>query len=132
MLRKPEPRVRKTDSSTRAPAALACRLRVRYPGIRNRLAALIALDGCGSTVARDAHPAGTKECPVMAVKVYLGYAQAAHGEMTYEEADAFHVTAGGFLLIQHQHSGEQKDLAVFAPGAWLHAEVVREPAPGSR
>ena len=36
----------------------------------------------------------------MAVKVYLGYAQAAHGEMTYEEADAFHVTAGGFLLIQ--------------------------------
>ena len=71
MLRKPGPRVRKTDSSTRAPAALACSLRVRYPGIRNRLAALIGLDGCGSTVARDAHPACTKECPVMAVTVYL-------------------------------------------------------------
>jgi hypothetical protein len=65
-------------------------------------------------------------------KVYLGGAQAGHSEMTYEEADAFSVTAGGFLLIQRQHSGEQKDLAVFAPNAWLHAEVVREPAPGSR
>jgi hypothetical protein len=94
--------------------------------------ALIALDGCGSTVARDAHSAGTKECPGMAVKVYLGGAQAAHSEMTYEEADAFSVTAGGFLLIQRQHSGEQKDLAVFAPNAWLHAEVAWEPAPGSR
>jgi len=62
----------------------------------------------------------------MAVKVYLGGA-AAHGEMTYDEADAFSVTAGGFLLIQHLHSGDQKDLAVFAPNAWLHAEVV--PAP---
>ncbi len=68
----------------------------------------------------------------MAIKVYLGCAQAAHSEMTYEKADAFSVTAGGFLLIQRQHSGEQKDLAVFAPGAWLHAEVAREPAPGSR
>jgi hypothetical protein len=47
--------------------------------------------------------------------------------MTYEEADAFNVTSGGFLLIQRQHAGEQKDLAVFAPNAWLHAEVVREP-----
>jgi len=35
MSRKPGPRVRKTDSSTRAPAALACSLHVRYPGIRN-------------------------------------------------------------------------------------------------
>lgn len=52
--------------------------------------------------------------------------------MTYEEADAFSVTAGGFLLIQRQHSGEQKDLAVFAPSAWLHAEIVREPASGSQ
>jgi hypothetical protein len=73
----------------------------------------------------------------MAVKVYLGKvyvggARAAHSELIYEEADAFSVTAGGFLLIQRQHSGEQKDLAVFAPSAWLHAEVVREPAPGAR
>ena len=59
-------------------------------------------------------------------------APAAHSEMTYDDADAFSVTAGGFLLIQRQYSGEQKDLAVFAPSAWLHAEVVREPAPGSR
>ena len=71
-------------------------------------------------------------CPVMAVRVYLGGAPAAHSEMTYDDADAFSVTAGGFLLIQRQHSGEQKDLAVFAPSAWLHAEVVREPTPGSR
>jgi hypothetical protein len=68
----------------------------------------------------------------MAVKVYLGGAPAAHSEITYEEADTFSVTAGGFLLIQRQHSGAQKDLAVFAPNAWLRAEVVREPAPGSR
>ena len=68
----------------------------------------------------------------MAVKVYLGGAPAAHSEVTYGEADAFSVTAGGFLLIQRQHSGEQKDLAVFAPTAWLHAEIVREPAPGSQ
>lgn len=68
----------------------------------------------------------------MAVKVYLGCAPAAHTEMTYDDADAFSVTAGGFLLIQRQHSGEQKDLAVFAPTAWLHAEVVQEPARGSR
>ncbi len=68
----------------------------------------------------------------MAIKVYLGCDPAAHSEMTYEEADAFSVTAGGFLLIQRQHSGEQKDLAVFAPSRWLHAEVVREQAPGSR
>lgn len=67
----------------------------------------------------------------MAVKVYLGGATAAHSEMTYGDADAFSVTAGGFLLIQRQHSGEQKDLAVFAPTAWLHAEIVRESAPGS-
>ena len=51
--------------------------------------------------------------------------------MTYPDADAFSVTAGGFLLIQRQHSGEQEDLAVFAPSAWLHAEVVPEPATGS-
>ncbi len=68
-----------------------------------------------------------KECLIMAVKVYLGGAPTAHSELTYEEADAFSVTAGGFLLIQHLHSGVQKDLAVFAPNAWLHAEVVREP-----
>jgi hypothetical protein len=68
----------------------------------------------------------------MAVRVYLGGAPAARSEMTYDDADAFSVTAGGFLLIQRQHSGEQKGLAVFAPGAWLHAEGVREPAPGSR
>ena len=63
----------------------------------------------------------------MAVKVYLGGAPAARGEITYEEADTFSVTAGGFLLIQRQHSGAQKDLAVFAPNAWLRAEVVWEP-----
>jgi hypothetical protein len=68
----------------------------------------------------------------MAVKVYLGGAPAARSEMTFEEADAFSVTTGGFLLIQRQHSGEQKDLAVFAPAAWLHAEIVREPASGSQ
>ena len=68
----------------------------------------------------------------MAVRVYLGGGAAAHSEMTYDDADAFSVTAGGFLLIQRQHSGEQTDLAVFAPSAWLHAEVVLKPAPGSR
>ena len=51
----------------------------------------------------------------MAVKVYLGGASAAQSTITYEEADAFSVTAAGFLLIQRKHSGEQKDLAVFAP-----------------
>jgi len=34
-------------------------------------------------------------------------------------------------LIQPQHSGSQKDLAVFAPNVWLRAEVVPEPAPGA-
>ena len=68
----------------------------------------------------------------MAVKVYLGGAPAGQGEMIYEQADAFSVTAGGFLLIQRQHSGAQKDLAVFAPNAWLRAEVVPEPASGSQ
>ncbi len=68
----------------------------------------------------------------MTVKVYLGCDPAAYSEITYDQADAFSVTAGGFLLIQRQHSGEQTDLAVFAPSGWLHAEVVREPAPGSR
>jgi len=67
----------------------------------------------------------------MAVKVYLGGAPATRSEITYEEADTFSVTAGGFLLIQRQHSGAQKDLAVFAPNAWVRAEVVREPTPGS-
>ena len=67
----------------------------------------------------------------MAVKVYLGSASAAQGEITYDQADSFSVTAGGFLLIQRQHSGAQKDLAVFAPNAWLHAEVVQEPPLGS-
>jgi hypothetical protein len=73
-----------------------------------------------------------KEFPVMAVKVYQGGPPAGRTEMVYEEADAFSVTAGGFLLIQRQHSGSQRDLAVFAPSAWLRAEVVPEPAPGSR
>ena len=68
----------------------------------------------------------------MAIKVYMGSALAAHSDITYDEADAFSVTAGGFLLIQRQHSGEQKDLAVFAPDAWLHAEVVRKPQLGSK
>ena len=68
----------------------------------------------------------------MAIKVYMGSALAAHSDITYDEADAFSVTAGGFLLVQRQHSGEQKDLAVFAPDAWLHAEVVRQPQLGSK
>jgi hypothetical protein len=68
----------------------------------------------------------------MAVKVHLGGAPAAPGEIIYEEADAFSVTAGGFLLVQRQHSGEQKDLAVFAPHAWLHAEIAQDPASGSQ
>ena len=67
----------------------------------------------------------------MAVKVYLGSASAAQGEVTYDQADSFSVTAGGFLLIQRQHSGAQKDLAVFAPSAWLRAEVVQQPRLGS-
>jgi hypothetical protein len=71
-----------------------------------------------------------KECPIMAVRVYLGGPPPAHSELTYDEADAFSVTAGGFLLIQHLHSGDQRDLAVFAPNAWLHAEVVPEPRGG--
>ena len=68
----------------------------------------------------------------MAVKVYLGSASAPLNEVTYDQADAFSVTSGGFLLIQRQHSGAQTDLAVFAPTAWLHAELVQEPQPGSR
>jgi len=48
----------------------------------------------------------------MAVKVHLGGAPAGHGEMIYEQADAFSVTAGGFLLIQRRHWGAQEDLAV--------------------
>ena len=92
----------------------------------------------------------------MAVKVYLGGAPAPHSEMTYDEADTFSVTAGGFLLIQRQHTGAQMDLAVFAPDVAASAfkmaacgllgptitmvsipsrcvaEVVRDPAPGSR
>jgi hypothetical protein len=83
------------------------------------------------TVARDDIRA-CEGLPVMAVKVYLGGGSAAHSEMTYEEADAFSVTTGGFLLIQRQHSGDQKDLAVFAPHAWLHAEIVRDPPSGSQ
>ncbi len=66
----------------------------------------------------------------MAVKVTLSDAVPTQSEMVYEEADAFNVTAGGFLLIQRQHTGKQTDLAVFAPHAWLHAELVREPPPG--
>jgi hypothetical protein len=63
----------------------------------------------------------------MAVKVYLGNSPAAHSEITYDDADAFSVTSGGFLLIQRQHSGVQKDLAVFAPSVWGYAEVVQAP-----
>jgi hypothetical protein len=63
----------------------------------------------------------------MAVKVYLGGDLAAQTEVTYDQADAFTVTAGGFLLIQRHHSGAQKDFAIFAPNAWRHAEVVQEP-----
>lgn len=66
----------------------------------------------------------------MAVKVYLTIG-AAQNELIYEHADAFSVTTGGFLLIQRQHSGAQIDLAVFAPGAWLHAEVLQQPPLGS-
>ena len=77
------------------------------------------------------HPPACEGLLVMAVKVYLGSSSAA-SEMTCEEADAFNVTSGGFLLIQRQHAGEQKDLAVFAPNAWLHAEVVREPQSPAR
>ena len=62
----------------------------------------------------------------MAIKVYLGGDLAAQTEVTYDQADTFTVTAGGFLLIQRHHSGTQKDLAVFAPNAWRHAEVVQE------
>ena len=64
----------------------------------------------------------------MAVKVYLDPASAADGEITYDDADAFSVTSGGFLLIQRHHSGTQKDLA---PSVWRHAEIVQEPQPGS-
>jgi hypothetical protein len=68
----------------------------------------------------------------MAVKVYLGSTSAAQSEVTYDEADAFSVTASGFLLIQRQHSGAQKDIAVFAPNAWHHAEVVQKPRQGQQ
>jgi hypothetical protein len=68
----------------------------------------------------------------MSVKVYLDGASTAQSEMTYDQADAFSVTAGGFLFIQRQHSGAQKDLAVFAPNAWLHAELVQEPRQASK
>jgi hypothetical protein len=53
----------------------------------------------------------------MAIRIYLSCRPAALSDMTFDEADAFSVTAGGFLLIQRQHSGEQKDLAVFAPNS---------------
>jgi hypothetical protein len=67
----------------------------------------------------------------MAIKVYLGTISAAQNEITYDDADAFSVTSSGFLLIQRKHSGVQKDLAVFAPNVWRHAEVVQEPQPGA-
>ena len=82
-------------------------------------------------MARTEHPHACEGSPVKAVKVYLGSASAAQGEVTYDQADSFSITAGGFLLVQRQHSGTQKDLAVFAPHAWLRAEVVQEPRPGS-
>jgi hypothetical protein len=50
-------------------------------------------------VAGIGYPAAYEGCPVMAVKVYLSGALAARSEMTYEEADAFSVTSGGFLLM---------------------------------
>jgi hypothetical protein len=68
----------------------------------------------------------------MAVKVYLSGDLAAQSEVTYDLADTFTVTAGGFLLIQRHHSGTQKDLAVFAPTAWRLAEVMQEPRQGSK
>jgi len=68
----------------------------------------------------------------MAVKVYMGGGSAAQSEVTYDQADTFTVTAGGFLLIQRHHSGAQKDLAVFAPNAWRHAELMQEPRQGSK
>lgn len=68
----------------------------------------------------------------MAVKVYLGGDLAAQSQVTYDQADAFTVATGGFLLIQRLHSGTQKDLAVFAPGAWRHAELVRDPQQDSK
>lgn len=68
----------------------------------------------------------------MAVKVFVRSAAAAQSEVTFDEADAFSVTAGGFLLIQRQHTGAQRDLAVFAPHAWHHAEVVPERRRDSR
>jgi hypothetical protein len=70
--------------------------------------------------------------PVMAVTVYLDPASAGNGEITYDDADAFSITSGGFLLIQRQHSGAQKDLAVFAPNVWRHAEIVQERGQGSK
>jgi hypothetical protein len=83
------------------------------------------------TLAPDDHPFAQRTA-AMAVKVYLGTASGAPDEITYDDADAFSVTSGGYLLIQRQHSGAQKDLAVFAPSAWRHAEVVQQPRPGSR
>ena len=82
-------------------------------------------------MARTEHPHACEGWPVMAVKVYLGSASAAQSEVTYDQADSFSITAGGFLLVQRQHSGAQVDLAGFAPHAWLRAEVVQEPRPGS-
>jgi hypothetical protein len=41
----------------------------------------------------------------MAIKVYFGSASAAHGEITYHDADAVRVTSGGFVLIRRQHTG---------------------------
>jgi len=51
----------------------------------------------------------------MAVKVYLGTASAAQGEITYDQADAFSVTAAGFLLIQRHHSGGKLPLSTRYP-----------------
>ena len=54
--------------------------------------------GDTSTVAGTGYPAAYEGGQVMTAKVYLSGALAARSEMTYEEADAFSVTAG-FLLL---------------------------------
>jgi hypothetical protein len=47
--------------------------------------------------------------------------------MTYDDGDAFSVTAGGFLLIQRQYSGEQKDLAARAGARFAVSSPSRAP-----
>ena len=112
----------------RLPAATAGR---RWPGLGSPMWSVFGAPGCSAAGYRGRH-----RIPARVLKGrrswLSGSISAGHGEMTYEEADAFSVTAGGFLLVQRQHSGEQTDLAVFAPDAWLYAEVARAPQPGSQ